>query len=179
MRLFIAIDLPEEIKQSLADIKDSFDKDTGKIRWITKENLHITLKFLGEMNKDKQEEVTKILNKITFSPFTLHFSSFGVFPNSDKIRIFWTGLEPKDKLFDLHKIIDTSLSEHFPPNQNFLAHVTLARIKSLKDKETFLETIHKLKPPSLKTDINIKQFHLYESVLTPGGPVYTKLETFY
>lgn len=173
MRLFIAINLPKEIKDYLFSLEKEF-RDSGKINFVYKSNLHLTIKFLGQVDENKLKEIKEKLSNIKFKPFEVYLNNTGIFPNKDFIRILWVDLIPKDKVIELAKRIDEQLME-FSEKQEFSAHITLGRVKFLKNKQEFLKKLSlKIKP--LK--FGVKSFELMKSDLSKDGPEYTILETY-
>ncbi|MAE43186.1 RNA 2',3'-cyclic phosphodiesterase [Candidatus Woesearchaeota archaeon] len=176
MRLFIAIEMPESIKEYLIQIQKQIDNDLAKIRWMKKEQMHLTLKFLGEVQPNDVEKVKEELRKIKFVFFSVHLNSIGVFPSENCIRVVWVGLKPEDKIMELQKDIDENLKKLFKKEGNFKAHITLGRVKFIDDKVKFMEMVKKIKVESKK--INIDCFKLIKSTLTGQYPVYEEVEIF-
>lgn len=173
MRIFISIDLPKEVKDYLFELQKSL-RDLGKINWVAKKNLHLTLKFFGEI-KDTNK-VKEILKEIKFNKFKMALKGAGIFPNKNIIRVFWVGLEPVNELINLQKKIDEALLLKFPKDQKFLAHLTLGRVKRIQDKKKFFEVLNKIKVKEIEFEIN--HFDLVKSELKKEGPQYTVLEKY-
>ena len=174
MRLFIAFDIPDDVSKLLSD-KQSELKVPGKAT-LTK-CFHLTLKFLGEVDKEKLSILIDVLSQIKFQPFTASLSEIGAFPNTRNPRVIWVGLEPHDIINQIQKQVDCKCQElGFDPDSRFHPHLTLARIKFLKDKKEFQDTLENLKAPV--AEFNIDSFHLINSTLTPQGPEYDVLHTF-
>ena len=172
MRLFIAIDF-NEFKDYLAELQ-KFLPENAMLTFV--KTFHITLKFLGEVQPDKAEQTIKILKNIKFGHFSVFLDSIGIFPTENYIRVVWVGLKPEDKVLELQKNIDASLKQLFKKEKDFKAHITLARVKYVEDKKPFFEQIKKIDVENKKIDI--KQFKLVKSNLTPKGPVYEDLAVF-
>lgn len=172
MRLFIAIDF-NELKDYFFELQKHLPKN-AKLS-LTK-TFHITLKFLGEVQPDKVEEIISKLKTIKFEPFKTFLDSIGIFPSENYIRVVWIGLKPEDKVLELQKQIDESLSKLFKKEKDFKSHITLARVKYPEDKKQFLEQLKKIKVENKK--IEIKDFRLMKSTLTPKGPIYEDLMVF-
>lgn len=175
MRLFIAVDLSDEVKDYLFELQKSF-KGYAKVNWVAKKNLHLTLKFLGDIKDEELGDVKEILKEIKFDKFKICLKGAGVFPAKNIIRVLWVGLEPVDKIMALQKKVDETLLLKFPADQRFLAHLTLGRVKLVKDKKKFLEVLEKIKVKDLCFDVNC--FKLIESKLRKDGPQYTVLEKY-
>ena len=174
MRLFIAIDIPEEIKNQIKEIKEQIKID-GKANFIDAEKIHLTLKFLGDVPDSQAEEIKQSLSKISFEPFEAITSELGVFPNENRIRVIWLGLKNHEHLKLLKQEIDKALPD-FKDDHDFHAHLTIARVKFLNNKQELLEQIKKIKiqPKTFK----ITNFKLYKSTLTPEGPIYEELGVY-
>ncbi len=172
MRLFIAIDF-NELKDYFDELQKSLPKNA---RLSFTKTFHLTLKFLGESQPNNAEKVADILKNIKFKHFSVHLDSIGIFPTENYIRVVWVGLKPEDKILELQKNIDDSLKELFKKEKGFKAHITLARVKYPEDKKSFVEQLKKIKVESKK--IEIKDFRLVKSTLTPRGPVYEDLHVF-
>ena len=170
MRTFIAIDLPEKIKKETCKIQDSLPEFNGKKTEY--ENLHLTLKFLGEIDEKKLREVEERLRKIKLHNFEAEISSIGVF-SEQHIRIAWLEIRNCD---ELQKKIDESLAGLFPKEERFMGHLTIARIKNVKNKREFLEKLGKIKIPGMK--FRADKFFLKESELTEERPIYKNIEAY-
>lgn len=172
MRLFIAIDIPEQVKQEIDKIKKQIKID-GKANFMDTDKIHLTLKFLGEV--ENPEHIKQKLSQISFKPFELTTSSLGVFPNEKRISVLWLGLKNHKSIFELKEQINKFLP-NFKDDHDFHAHLTIARIKFLNNKQEFLKQIKNIKIES-KT-FKIEHIKLYKSTLTPKGPVYEELAQF-
>lgn len=172
MRLFISIGLPKGIRDYLFDLHKNLTKDIAVINWVAKKNIHLTLKFLGDVNEDKVEEIKYKLSEIKFEPFKTKLSGFGVFPSESYIRVLWVGLDSRE-IFDIQDQVDEKLSDLFPKERGFTTHLTLGRVKAIKNKERFLDLIKKIKIEPFEFEIS--EINLIKSELTKEGPKYTVL----
>ena len=102
MRTFIAIELPETIKEYLKEIQ----KELTGIKASFVKDFHLTLKFLGEVSEDKIEKIEEKLKEVNFEPFKVTLSNTGVFPSESYIRVVWVGLEPEDKIIEIQKKVN-------------------------------------------------------------------------
>lgn len=175
MRCFIAVNLPGEVKEKIGEATKNLE-DRG-MKKVASENLHLTLKFLGEVNEKRVEEVKKKLREIKFEKFLVSFRGVGCFPNRDFIKVVWLGVEEGRKnLIDLQKVIDEKLSEiGFKKERKFEPHLTVARVKFLRDKGKFVEELNKIR---FEEQFEVESFELMESVLQKEGPTYKKVESF-
>jgi 2'-5' RNA ligase len=176
MRLFIAIDLPEEAKESIEKIKAEL-KGLKGVKPVSQENIHLTLKFLGEVSDNKAEEVAKALEQVKFKPFKISISKMGVFPNENRIQVLWIDAEPAEPLFDLKKRIDDALPR-FKDDHPFKSHITFARIKYIANESDKKKILDILKESVEKTEFVVSKFRLYKSDLQPAGPIYDIVKEF-
>lgn len=176
MRLFIAIEIPDNIKEYITKIQGKIETTSNKIRFVNKNKIHLTLKFLGEVQPDKTEEIKEILKKISFKPFYVCLDEIGVFPSESYIRVIWVGLKPENDILELQKNIDEKLKKLFKKEKNFKSHLTLARVKFIDDKNNFIGKLKKIDIEDEK--FNVENFKLIKSTLTREGPIYDDLGVF-
>lgn len=175
MRIFIAFDIPNSIRDILYDLQKELHGSEAKIKLVEKKNLHCTLKFLGEIDDDKIAEIDEILKKIRLKNFTVNLGKVGVFPNMSFIRVVYIELIPSSDVIKLQQAIDSELLALFQQDARFQSHMTLGRVKFVKDKEKFNKKISELKAEG---SFDITEFKLYKSVLTKDGPNYETLKTY-
>lgn len=176
MRSFIAVDIPNEIKKKLISLEKEIPSFEGK--FTSPENLHLTLKFLGEIDKNTLKKVEENLSKVKFKKFSAEIDSLGIFNNSKSKRlprkiILWASLTNCD---GLQEKIDSVLSDVFAEERRFMGHITIARIKRLDNEEMFLKTIRSIKPKEMKFEVS--SFVLKKSVLSQNGPSYENIKTY-
>src|SRR3989344_6757066 len=169
MKLFVAINLPKEIKDYLWELKEEF-RNSGKFNFVPKKNYHITLKFLGEVKEDKLKEIKEKLSKIKFNSFEISLNEMGHF----NYRVLWVDSRTKEDVYSLAKKIDEQLIE-YSNDHSFNDHITLARIKDLKNKEEFDK---KLKTKIKLIGFRIGSFKLMKSETSKDGARYTVLEAY-
>lgn len=173
MRLFIAVDMDSfsgYFKGIQMGIRGAIAKYAG--------SFHITLKFLGEIDSDKIESIKDALKKVNFSAFKFRIGGIGAFPNPNYVRVVWVGAtSEKKKLRELQTKIDSVLYDiGFKRDSDFVPHVTLARIKNVKNKKEFSDSISSLQTE--EKEILCSRFHLMKSTLTKAGPVYERIASF-
>ncbi|MEK6855412.1 MAG: RNA 2',3'-cyclic phosphodiesterase [Nanoarchaeota archaeon] len=174
-RAFICIDFPDEVIKEIARIQSLIlnKKFTGKITEL--ENLHLTLKFLGEIDKETLEKTEHALSTLKFKEFEAKLLYPGAFSYRGSPRIIWLKIGGKN-IFELQKQIDESLKQFFKPEERFMSHLTLARIKYVKDKKDFVDYIKNISTKQIT--FKISSFKLKSSELKPLGPVYTTLQEY-
>lgn len=170
MRLFVAIDVPDVVKEHLAFLQRSLDVEGLKL--VHPKDIHLTLNFLGE-RKDPEAIIDR-LRTVSFSAFTLHLSATGFFPTPEEPRVVWVGLEDSPELFSLQHQIDLL----FEPQKSFKAHLTIARVRRV-DEQGRVRIVSAVEGLAVKPlAFKVSSFRLYLSTLTPLGAVYEVLETF-
>ena len=173
-RVFIAFDVSDEARDYLFNLQKELSKFV-KAKWVEKKNIHLTLKFLGEIDDEKLEKLKKELSKIKFKRFDVVLDELGVFPDENFTRVIWVGLKGEG-IFNLQKKIDEELLELFSQDQKFTSHITLGRVKAVKDKEKLKEFFSKIKIDEIK--FTVDNFKLYRSELSKDGPKYYLLEEY-
>ncbi len=177
MRCFIAVDLDEKLKEKVINMQKPLNVPDVKL--VEPKNLHFTLKFLGEIDENVKEQVSKRLKEMAESsrPFTVLISGVGAFPNEKFIRVVWIGADNEDKDFlKLHKTVDDSLSGMFKKERP-VPHLTLARVGYIKDKSE-IESFITHNRGVVIGEMNVDRIKLKKSTLTRNGPIYENLEEF-
>lgn len=180
MRLFIAIELTNEIRMAVADLLGELRKVAPQGKWVRAENLHVTLKFLGRSEPDKLDTILNALDSLRSpEPITLDFHGLGFFPNEKRPRVFWMGMKASSNLPLLAEAIDRSMHKlGFPlATRPFAAHLTLARFEppGLPAKSGAIVTENSTRNFG---SLAARDFHLIESKLKPTGAEYTTLRSF-
>ncbi len=175
-RGFIAIDIKTnpEIEKFINEIENT----KALIKLVELKNIHITLKFLGEISNNKIDQINEIIIESTknIKPFKIKLIGTGVFPNENYIKIIWIGLKNTQMLSDITKKINDNLINiglKIKP-QKFHPHITIGRVKSAKNKEKILEIIEKYNNINF-SEILVDTIKLKKSELTSKGPIYTDL----
>ncbi|MCX7940673.1 MAG: RNA 2',3'-cyclic phosphodiesterase, partial [Endomicrobia bacterium] len=152
MRTFIAVELEKNVLDTIGDFvfKTYREIDSNKISWVKKENLHITLKFLGEINEKQVEVVKSVLDSVVknIKEFKIIIEGIGVFPKIDFPRVLWLGIKDgAQKISELANFIDNELSNKgFAKEQKeFVAHLTIARIKQVRRLGEIVNYVEKYK----------------------------------
>jgi 2'-5' RNA ligase len=169
MRLFIAIDLPDEVKDALTRLR----ADISGAAWVRRDGYHLTLKFLGDgIDSSRLQEITATLAAIDAAPFEFTLRGVGRFPPRGSARVLWVGVSAPPALATLQQHVESAMaSVGFPPEARaFSAHITLARLKSdqRREVEAFLERHRAFQIGAIPA----ARFHLVESTLTPQGASY-------
>jgi len=176
-RLFISIELPQEIKLELAKVCDHFArKELFVGRCIKPENMHLTLQFLGSVYDNILPKIDRALKNVSFKSCKAKLGSLDVLPSKKKIKILFANLN-SPTLHILAKQIEEVLSDIFESEtRDFKTHITIARIKSIEDKDAFLEQVSYSEFAPLEFEIT--EFLLKESELTPEGSIYKTVSSY-
>lgn len=182
MRIFIAAELPDTTKEEIAHIQSSIMDTSNRIRWVNPSSMHITLKFLGELENHALNNVFEITQKIAHAsrPFWVELKGLGVFPGIINARVLWVGIE--QGALELGEIA-SELEKNFWENgivktkEKWVAHITLGRIKQMKNIQSIKELVNKGKDTSCGK-LKIEKITVIQSQLSPRGAMYTPLKNF-
>ncbi|HEK85114.1 MAG: RNA 2',3'-cyclic phosphodiesterase [Candidatus Saccharicenans sp.] len=179
MRTFIAIELSPEIKDRLDLLIRKLKPAANNIKWVSKENLHLTLKFLGEINDQQTEMVKSVLEGIVSQsrPFHLALKGTGSFPpGQSRIRVVWVGISADPVLFELQKLIENSLEEKgfLREERPFTPHLTIGRAKIPAKLDSLRAELERLKDEDFGA-MEVKEITFFQSILRPQGPEYRVL----
>ncbi len=141
MRLFVALDLPQNVKDCIYELQRKLKTPAAKVSWVSKKHFHFTLKFLGEVDEKKVKDLVSRLSRIRKRAVKARLSKIGFFPDDGHIRVVWLGVEPEGELNGIAQDVDAELLDMFPGEQSFSAHITLGRVKSLRSKDGFLKKV--------------------------------------
>jgi RNA 2',3'-cyclic 3'-phosphodiesterase len=174
MRLFIAIELPDDLKAALGRLR----VDVPGARWVPPEQIHLTLAFLGEVEEAAVEPLNMGLARIHVPEFRLCFSGTGSFPDRRRPRVLWVGVEPHPLLKRLAAMVhEVVLACGIPQEERpFSPHITLARLKfpAPGQSDSFFDRPEIQKLPSF----TVREFILFQSRLTQQGAVHSPLRSF-
>jgi 2'-5' RNA ligase len=189
MRLFVALDIEEEIRNRIAHSVDEFRGYASGARWVSTESLHITLKFIGEKPDAMVEDIESQLRAIEAAPFEVRFCKCGFFPTPRSARVFWIGVEAGEGLAHLARRVEQKLAAIGIPEEkrSFSPHLTLARVGAGSGWRTgdkpnrvfgrLQEHLAQLPQPDFGS-ITPREFFLYRSQLSNKGAKYTKIARF-
>jgi len=192
MRLFIALDIDDAIRERIALFMDGVAPFAPDARWVKAESLHVTLKFIGEQPDSSVNQIRGVLQSVSVPRTEIHLRGYGFFPTSKSARVFWIGMEAGSQLAALAAAIDDATATLGIPNEDrvFSPHLTLARSRGgsgsprslTTDKpnrafERLQEKLASRPTPEFGT-MTPREFFLYQSQLSPKGSKYTKLAAF-
>lgn len=181
-RLFVA--LPITASDTIVHLLDSLKRQLSheRINWVRAENMHLTLKFLGESPESKIAEISGVLTEATqkVHAFGYCFNKTGLFGSRHSPRVLWMGMMERNLQLEqlAEMVIEVLDSVGFPRDrQNFVPHLTLGRILRLTDKKLFFKVVNEI-PQIDYLCGNANEILLYESILSSKGPRYVVLERF-
>jgi RNA 2',3'-cyclic 3'-phosphodiesterase len=196
MRLFIALDIDNEIRERIVRFVEGVSGFAPDARWAKPESLHVTLKFIGEQPETMLEEIKRALGTVAAGGVALQFRGYGFFPTAKAPRVFWIGIEAGPELATLAATVDQQTARLGIPKEErgFSPHLTLARggargthssgspHRQKEDRpnrgfQRLQEKLAALPTPEFGT-MTAHEFFLYQSQLSPGGSRYTKLARF-
>lgn len=182
MRTFIAINLNPEIKKALIQLIKELDTGNRNIKWIAEQGMHLTLKFLGEIDRGKVTQIENVLERILekHRPFSLRFKGTGSFPPGKKAaRVLWVGIEEEESLKRLQSELEAELEKiGFPREQRrFHPHLTLGRVKFQSGLGQTLSLLEKYRDQAFG-EMKVEKITFFQSILKPTGAEYSILSEF-
>jgi RNA 2',3'-cyclic 3'-phosphodiesterase len=178
MRVFIAVDVPNEIRKSLGDVQRALRPLSSSARWVAPESIHITLRFLGEVPDKRLDEINTALTGLTWKPFTITVHGVGFFPGTRSPRVFWAGMEAPT-MQGLAEQLDTRMeSLGFDKEKRaFRPHITMARAKSTRIDSSLVSAAAKYEEHDFGS-FPVDRIFLFKSTLKPSGAVHEKLKEY-
>jgi 2'-5' RNA ligase len=172
LRCFTAIEIPENIKKSVADIIDNLKKSASDVKWVSDENIHITLQFLGETEESLIPVIKGALYKIlaTYSSFYIKIADVGCFPSGKRPRVIWVGIEESQALINLYEDISSEMVKfgYKKEERGFTPHVTIGRVKSNRNIGELLRRLEEFKVADFPA-FEVQNIRLMKSELKPSG----------
>lgn len=182
MRLFLAIDIPEAVKEQVMAARAHLARGVRGVKWVEDHNLHLTVKFLGEVPEARLTDITKAVRSVItgYPVFTLQVGYPGFFPNSKSPRVIWLEIRGDTEIaLRMGKSIDESLiSMGFERDERRRLHLTLGRVRSNDFTGELLRNAGSFKGFSKVPGFKVNQVVLYRSQLNSSGPVYSPVEKF-
>jgi 2'-5' RNA ligase len=182
MRTFLAIEIEPYIKNKIEESQEIIeDSESSNIKFVEVENIHLTLKFFGEIDDTRIEQITDIVNQSIKDKetYTIKVVNIGAFPNIYNPRVIWTGIKDKNNTtVKLIEELDKKFNKiGFKKEKNYVPHITIGRVKSISDKEKLTQTLKKLNK-KYHGKMEVKKIYLKSSKLTPNGPIYKNIKEF-
>lgn len=180
-RIFIAFKLSadEKLLDAFFDIKEKLDEE--KIKWVDEKNIHLTIKFIGDVPEHKIPEIINAVEKATSNtkPFEIQLSGMGFFGKPMNPKVIWVGMQKNNNLTILHEKLEIALENIgiAKEKRNFNPHITLGRIKFVTNFYDFMDAISSYKDVDFQIQV-LNKLTLFESKLTPKGPIYKPIKVF-
>ncbi len=180
MRTFIGIRLADGLRSAVVELCDELRRASVRVKWVEPENVHFTLRFLGETDDVAVPAIAESLKNVVSSVpmFSIELCGVGAFPNVKKPRVLWVGIEPADgPLLELKRAVDGALADHgFSPEEGrpFHPHVTLGRVKDSRVANVLTEPLCRAADTALGV-MEVRDVAFIRSTLSPRGPQYTDL----
>jgi 2'-5' RNA ligase len=182
IRSFIAIDIEDQpTLAAITRLEASLQATGANIKLVDPHNLHLTLRFLGNITSPRLAEIQDGLDDIVFHPFQVTLKGVGVFPSQHRVNVVWIAFETGHlEIIDLYQQVNTKLVQFgFQPEQRrFSPHITIARVRTGRNRTQLVETILDAETALFGT-FRVDSLNLKKSVLTPQGPIYTTLHTIH
>ncbi len=179
MRSFIAIELPKEVRDSLGNLQEKLKTYQADVKWVEPGNIHLTLKFLGEINQEQLSKISLILDSLARDKknFSIRLASLGAFPKMDYPRVIWTGIDKGEKeTQELAREIEEKIEKIGIPKEGrpFSSHITIGRTRSNLGRDKLVTGLNNLQGYFQETphEFRVNKITLFKSTLTPRGPVY-------
>jgi RNA 2',3'-cyclic 3'-phosphodiesterase len=178
MRVFIAVDVPNEIRKALGDVQRALRPLTNSTRWVVPESIHITLRFLGEIPDKRLDEIDAALTGLTWKPFTITVHGVGFFPGTRSPRVFWAGMEAPT-MKGLAEQLDTRMERlgFEKEKRAFRPHLTMARAKGTRIDSSLVTAAAKYEEHDFGS-FAVDRIFLFKSTLKPSGAVHEKLKEY-
>lgn len=180
IRAFLAIDLDEDLKPKINKIIREFKQIDTRIKYVDLINMHLTLKFFGDIDVDGLDLLEKAIRNVVddFDSFEIKIKGCGAFPNNNHIKVIWVGIDDESILKNLHDKLDKEFTRlGFDKDKKFSSHLTIGRMKSAKNKDKVKSVIEEFQDVEIGT-MNVDKIILKKSTLTPSGPIYEDLIEF-
>ena len=181
MRTFFAVELSKDVAKELKKVQENLRREIAGVRWVQPGGIHLTLKFLGEVNPDGIEEIVRKAEEAVkgLGPFTIQIRGGGGFPNAKNPRVIWIGVEDQDgQLRELQTRIEREMEKigFKREERDYTPHLTLGRLRTGKRKDVIAQALKEIEHSELGI-MGVQEIILFQSELKPTGAEYTKLRT--
>lgn len=180
IRAFLAIDIDDDLKPKINKVIKEFKTIDTKINYVDLMNLHLTLKFFGEIDTEGLDLLENAISNVVseFEPFNIHIRGCGAFPNNNHIKVIWLGIEDDTVIRQLHDKLDEEFKRlGFDKDRKFSTHLTVGRMKSAKNKNKVKSVIESNTGIDIG-EMEVNNIILKKSTLKPSGPIYEDLKEF-
>jgi len=180
MRLFIAVDLDDKLKTNVLNVQNRIRQSGADVKFVEPENLHFTLKFLGEVEEAELPEIEKRISDVLegVKRFVIKIEGFGYFGSPGYIRTLWLDVKDgKEQLQGIAESLNRALDYIRHEKRKSNVHLTIGRVKSAKNKDALIHEIEALRNVKIG-EMKVKTVKLKQSILTKQGPVYKDVKVF-
>ena len=178
IRSFIAFDIDSEpIIRRLFEVQKTLVNTGANLKIVKPQNIHVTMRFLGNISPNMVDSIYEELEKVSFTPFEIELRGLGAFPTLKYARVVWTGIKKgAEELEDISDQLEPRLQRlgFKPDRKGFSPHLTIARVRSGRNKTELIRTIQEFEDYQFGM-IKASCLRLKKSVLTPEGPIYSTL----
>jgi 2'-5' RNA ligase len=178
VRAFLAITIDDDdIISRISHIQQRLDKQYAKMKLVEPENIHFTMRFLGDTPISKIDTIREHLQKLSFESFSIDIGHVGAFPNTKRPRVVWIGVETNgDLVTAIKKEVDALMNPlgYKPETRKFTPHATIARVRHVRDLQGIEGNLHDLAHEQAGS-MTVSSIKMMKSQLTPSGPIYTEL----
>ena len=178
MRSFIALELPEDVKAPISGLIEALRPVARAVRWVRAENIHLTLKFLGEVHEDRISGIGQAMERAAgmHAPFKVVAAGTGSFPGHGRPRVIWAGLDGGQELAGLHSDIERAMETlgFIPEKREFRAHLTIGRVKNPKGLQELMRELQAHADEGFG-EFEALEVTLFKSDLLPSGARHTPL----
>jgi 2'-5' RNA ligase len=178
IRSFISIEITEKkLLERLLELQQQLSTSEADLKLVQPQNVHFTLRFLGEISSSTLEAVQNGMAAIKFNPFKINLSGVGVFPNLNRISVVWVGVtKGEEEVRMLSTKIESSLKTVIlrPDSRGFTPHLTVARVRTGRNKDKLVASVKQLKDYVVGS-MEVNTIRLKKSILTPKGPIYSTI----
>jgi 2'-5' RNA ligase len=176
VRAFLAIELSENVRQKIVELGKEIVMTGADVKPVEFDNLHLTLKFLGDVSIESVDKIHQAMKNVKSMKYDLEARGTGVFPNVHMARVVWIGVgKGGEESISIFRQLEGQLSKMgFPAERDFTPHITIARVKSARNREGLINAMERNRD-TVFGETRVEKFVLKKSVLTPSGPIYSKL----
>jgi 2'-5' RNA ligase len=180
IRAFLAVDVDEDLKAQMYKIIKEFKQIDARIKYVELENFHLTLKFFGDIDTEGIDLLSSKIESVVsnFDSFKIRIKGCGAFPNTNRIKVIWFGLDEDEIVKKLHDELDKEFVKlGFEKDRKFSTHLTIGRMKSAKGKNEVKSKLEEFRDVEIG-EMEVDRIILKKSTLTPQGPIYDDIKIF-
>ncbi len=179
LRVFIAVDITDDrVRRSVQEVQQKLVEAGADVKLVEPENLHITLRFIGEVSKSVVDQIAQKMRDLRYKCFQIRIKGLGVFPSISSPRVVWAGVvDGASELVELHNIVEQLVGRYgVKDERQFVPHLTIARVRSSRNRHVIADLVREYEGFEFGSQ-SVSEVKLKRSVLTPSGPIYSDLVT--